>query len=78
MLEDLETGEVVEFDTSGARGRDFARRARRRRDVRDAALRRLNVDVVEVQTERAVRRCADRVLPGAREEDGARMKRVRC
>lgn len=50
MLEDLETGELVELDTSGYAGRDFQRRAAAAAAIRDAALRRLNVDVVEVKT----------------------------
>ncbi|HWU90508.1 MAG TPA: DUF58 domain-containing protein [Kofleriaceae bacterium] len=50
MLEDLETGEVVELDTSGYAGREFARQARVAAQLRDLALRRLNVDVVEIQT----------------------------
>jgi uncharacterized protein (DUF58 family) len=51
VLEDLESGDVVELDTSGAAGREFARRAKRAAHVRDQALRRLNVDVVEIQTD---------------------------
>lgn len=51
VLEDLETGEVVELDTSGRAGREFAQRARVRAALRDQALRRLNVDVVEIQTD---------------------------
>ncbi|MBS1122825.1 MAG: hypothetical protein H6Q90_5053 [Deltaproteobacteria bacterium] len=51
VLEDLESGELVEIDTSGHAGRDFAERARRAAMVRDAALRRLNVDVVEIRTD---------------------------
>jgi uncharacterized protein (DUF58 family) len=50
MLEDLETGQLVEFDTGGYAGRDFTRRAAEAARLRDAALRRLNVDLVEVQT----------------------------
>jgi uncharacterized protein (DUF58 family) len=50
MLEDLETGEVVEIDTS-SRARDaYAKQAARAAAARDAALRRVNVDVVEVAT----------------------------
>ncbi len=51
LLEDLETGELVELDTSGQGGRDFARRAANAAAVRDQALRRLNVDVVALQTD---------------------------
>lgn len=50
VLEDLETGEVVELDTSGSAGREFARQAMVAAQLRDVALRRLNVDVVEIQT----------------------------
>jgi len=50
MLEDLETGQLVELDTSGYAGRDFARRAAAASAARAAALRRLNVDIVEVKT----------------------------
>ena len=51
LLEDLETGELVELDTSGHGGRDYARRAASQALVRDQALRRLNVDVVALQTD---------------------------
>lgn len=50
VLEDLETGEVVEIDTSGHARFDFARRAQVAANVRDATLRRLNVDIVEINT----------------------------
>lgn len=50
VLEDLETGEVVEMDTSSSARRDFARRAAAAAAARDAALRRINVDVVTVAT----------------------------
>jgi len=50
VLEDLETGEVIEMDTSSAARRDFARRAQAASEARDAALRRINVDVVTVAT----------------------------
>lgn len=52
LLEDLETGEVVEVDTSSRARQDFAKRAREAAAVRDAVLRRINVDVVEVATNR--------------------------
>lgn len=51
LLEDLETGELVEIDTSGQGGREFQRKAREAALVRDQALRRLNVDVVNVRTD---------------------------
>lgn len=50
VLEDLESGEVVELDTTGYAGREFARQARIAAALRDQALRRLNVDVVAIQT----------------------------
>ena len=50
MLEDLETGQLVELDTSGSAGQDFQRRAAAAQAARAAALRRLNVDIVEVKT----------------------------
>jgi uncharacterized protein (DUF58 family) len=52
LMEDLESGEVVEIDTSSRARVEFARRARAAAEVRDAALRRLNVDTVEVITDR--------------------------
>ena len=51
VLEDLESGDVVELDTSGRAGREFARRAQLAAYARDQALRRLNVDVVGIQTD---------------------------
>jgi uncharacterized protein (DUF58 family) len=51
VLEDLESGALVEIDTSGA-GADYARRARTAAAGRELALRRLNVDCVEVHTDR--------------------------
>ena len=52
-LEDLETGQVVEIDTSGKAGAEFAQRARRHAHAREQALRRLNVDIVEIQTDQS-------------------------
>jgi uncharacterized protein (DUF58 family) len=52
LLEDLETGELVEIDTSGRAGREFAERARAAAAIRDAALRRASLDVVSVRTDR--------------------------
>ena len=49
-LEDLESGEVVEIDTSSRARHEFAKRAAAAAAARDAALRRINVDVVEVAT----------------------------
>jgi uncharacterized protein (DUF58 family) len=51
MLEDLETGQVIEVDTSSRARRDFERRAQEAALVRDQTLRRLNVDVVTVTTD---------------------------
>lgn len=51
-VEDLETGDVLEYDTSGFTVRDYRRRLEQRAEARDAALRRMNVDVVEVRTDR--------------------------
>ncbi len=50
-FEDLESGEVIEFDTSGFTARDYRRRLRAAEGARDQALRRMNVDVVEVRTD---------------------------
>ena len=52
LLEDLETGELVEVDTSSRAARDYARRAREAAMTRDQALRRLNVDTVAVRTDK--------------------------
>ncbi|HEU0034948.1 MAG TPA: DUF58 domain-containing protein [Kofleriaceae bacterium] len=51
LLEDLETGQLVELDTSSYAGRDFERRAKQAALERDIALRRLNLDVVEIRTD---------------------------
>ncbi len=51
-VEDLESGEVLEFDASGFTVRDYRRRLEVERERRDAALRRMNLDVVEVRTDR--------------------------
>jgi len=51
LLEDLETGRVVEVDTRGRASDEFARRARRVADLREQTLRRLNLDVVTVSTD---------------------------
>jgi uncharacterized protein (DUF58 family) len=51
MFEDVETGEVVEFDTSSLGAERYRRRVAQLRAQRDQALRRLNVDVVEVRTD---------------------------
>ncbi len=51
VFEDLETGRIVELDTSGPAGHELRRRARAAEQKRDAALRRVNLDVVEVTTD---------------------------
>jgi uncharacterized protein (DUF58 family) len=50
-FEDLETGEVIEFDTSGWNVLGYRRQLAEEAAARDAALRRLNVDVVDVRTD---------------------------
>lgn len=52
LLEDLETGQVVEVDTSSHARREFARRAHQAAELRDQMLRRINLDIVEVDTNR--------------------------
>ncbi len=52
VLEDLETGDLVEIDTSSAAAVDYARRARAASAGRALSLRRLNLDCVEVHTDR--------------------------
>jgi len=52
-LEDLETGQIVEIDTRGRAGQEFANRAREHAREREQALRRLNVDIVEIQTDQS-------------------------
>jgi uncharacterized protein (DUF58 family) len=51
-FEDLETGEVLEFDTSGPEGRAYAQHVRRQRDEREALLKRLQLDYVNVRTDK--------------------------
>ncbi|MEO8841353.1 MAG: DUF58 domain-containing protein [Kofleriaceae bacterium] len=51
VLEDLETGAVIEVDTSRGMRRDFEAQALRAAEERDQALRRLNLDVVTVATD---------------------------
>jgi len=52
-VEDPETGETVLFDTSGKEGRLFAARALRRKEERKTLFRRLDLDPVEVRTDRS-------------------------
>ncbi len=51
LLEDLETGAVIEIDTSAHTRRDFERQALRAAEAREQALRRLNLDVVTISTD---------------------------
>jgi uncharacterized protein (DUF58 family) len=51
VLEDLETGAVIEVDTSSGARRDFEKQAARSTAEREQALRRLNLDVVRVATD---------------------------
>jgi uncharacterized protein (DUF58 family) len=51
LLEDLESGQVVEIDTRGPARHDFERQARHAGDARDQTLRRLSLDVVTVSTD---------------------------
>ncbi len=51
VFEDLETGEVVEVDTSSRARVEFAERAKQAAALRDQTLRRMNVDVVTVATD---------------------------
>jgi uncharacterized protein (DUF58 family) len=51
QFEDLETGDVVEVDTSGPARREYLQRVQSRALERDNALRRLKLDVVEIQTD---------------------------
>jgi uncharacterized protein (DUF58 family) len=51
VLEDLETGAVIEVDTSKGARRDFEARAQHAAEEREQALRRLNLDVVTVATD---------------------------
>jgi uncharacterized protein (DUF58 family) len=51
-FEDVETGEVTEFDTSGPEAQLFHAYVSRQRHLREQALRRLKMDVVNVRTDR--------------------------
>jgi uncharacterized protein (DUF58 family) len=50
-FEDLETGEVVSFDTSGANAVTYQRRLAGQAAARDQVLRRMNLDTVVVRTD---------------------------
>ena len=49
---DVETGEVVEFDSSGPEAEVFARQVAEQRQRREASLRKLRMDYVNVRTDR--------------------------
>ncbi len=51
-LEDVETGELIEFDTSGPEAEVYARQVDEARALRELALRRLKIDFVNVRTDR--------------------------
>lgn len=51
-FEDVETGEIAEFDTSGSEAELFRHHVARQRFLREQALRRLKMDVVNVRTDR--------------------------
>lgn len=51
-FEDVETGEIAEFDTSGPEAELFAQFVARQRMLREQALRRLKMDFVNVRTDR--------------------------
>ncbi len=50
-FEDVETGRVLAFDTSGVGRQRFAQRVKRARDERDQLFRRHNMDFVNVRTD---------------------------
>jgi uncharacterized protein (DUF58 family) len=52
VLEDQETGDVIEVDTRGRAAREYAKRVKDAGLARDQAMRRLNLDRVEVRTDR--------------------------
>lgn len=51
-FEDFETGDVIEFDTSGPEAREYMALVRRRREEREALLKRMSLDFVNVRTDR--------------------------
>jgi uncharacterized protein (DUF58 family) len=52
QFEDLETGDVIEIDTSDVGAKDYAALTAAQADARDQAMRRLDLDVVTVRTDR--------------------------
>lgn len=51
-FEDVETGQVFEFDSSGPEALAYAERVKRLRQAREQILRRLKIDFVNVRTDR--------------------------
>jgi uncharacterized protein (DUF58 family) len=51
-VEDLESGEVLEFDSGGPERREYAALVKRRADEREGVLRRMSLDYVNVRTDR--------------------------
>jgi uncharacterized protein (DUF58 family) len=51
LFEDMESGEVIEVDTRGAGAEAYRQRVALGRAAREASLRRVNVDMVEVRTD---------------------------
>ena len=51
-VEDLETGEVMEFDTGGPERSQYAALVKKRADEREAVMRRMSLDFVNVRTDR--------------------------
>lgn len=51
-FEDFESGGILEFDTGGPEAREYAALVRRRREEREALLKRMSVDFVNVRTDR--------------------------
>lgn len=51
LFEDVESGDLVEFDTSGPEARDYAAYVAYLRGLRETSLRRLRVDFVNVRTD---------------------------
>jgi uncharacterized protein (DUF58 family) len=50
-FEDFETGELIEFDTSGSEARAYERAVKRIRDEREQLFRRMKIDFVNVRTD---------------------------
>ncbi len=51
-FEDFETGQILEFDSSGPEGREYAAYVAHRRAEREALLKRMSFDFVNVRTDR--------------------------